>query len=145
MSKLAHGVAWNDSYKLGNEQVDSQHRQLFELLSGLIGSCMDGSDTAKLQDTLDFLVNYTVQHFADEEALQRSCGYPDYERHKQLHEDFKVTVGELVQRFTQHGSSEALNNDVNKIVVRWLVNHIHREDKRIGEHMRGIAADGVKN
>lgn len=145
VSKLAYGVAWNDSYKLGNEQVDSQHRQLFELLSRLISSCMDGSDIAKLKDTLDFLVNYAVQHFADEEALQLSCDYPDYERHKQLHEDFKVTVGELVHKFTEHGSSTELNSDVNKIIVRWLVNHIHREDKKIGEHMRSIAADGAKN
>ena len=135
-----YGVAWNDSYKFGNEQVDMQHKRLFELVSGLVSSCMDGTDTEKLRETLDFLVNYTVCHFNDEEALQIQHNYPEYARHKQLHEDFKATVGKLVQRFIQSASSKELSNDVNKIVVRWLVNHIQREDKKIGRHIQSVAA-----
>lgn len=138
MSELEHGLVWKDNFKLGNEQVDMQHRRLFELVSQLVSLCMDGSDTENLQKTIDFLVNYTVQHFADEEALQVQYKFPEYERHKQLHEDFKATVGGLVQKFMENGSSTELSNNVNKIVVRWLVNHIQREDKKIGDHIRKI-------
>jgi len=99
---------------------------------------MDGTDTGKLKDTLDFLVYYTIRHFDDEEALQLQYNYPEYSRHKQLHEDFKVTVGELVQRFEQNGSSTELSNDVNKIIVRWLINHIQHEDLKIALHIQGI-------
>ena len=139
MNEVKYGIAWNDSYKLGNEQVDAQHKRLFELVSGLVSSCMDGSNTEKLNETLNFLVNYTVQHFNDEEALQIQYSYPEYIRHKQLHEDFKVTVGELVQRFMKSASSKELSSDVNKIVVRWLINHIQREDKKIGKHIQNVS------
>ena len=135
MGEMKHGIAWNDSYKLGENKVDSQHRKLFELLSTLVGACAEGTEVEKVKETLDFLVNYTVQHFIDEEALQLLCGYPDYERHRKLHEDFKVTVGELVRQFNESGSSLELSNNLNRIVVRWLINHIQGEDKKIGKHI----------
>jgi len=103
----------------------AQHKKLFELVSNLICACIHGYDTEKLHETLNFLVNYTVQHFTDEEALQIEFKYPEYDKHKKLHEDFKVTVGGLVKVFKDNGSSVELSNNVNKIVVRWLVNHIY--------------------
>jgi hemerythrin len=139
VSEIKYGIAWNDDYKLGNEQVDAQHYRLFQLLSNLIGSCMDGTDIEKLRETLDFLVNYTVQHFNDEEALQIRYNFPDYDRHKQLHEAFKETVGMLVQKFIDSGSSAELSIDISKIVAQWLINHIKREDLKIGYHIRMLS------
>jgi hemerythrin len=136
MSETKQGIAWKESYSLGNEQIDLQHKKLFELVDGLVNDCIDGIDAVKLQETLTFLANYTVRHFHFEEELQKQYEFPEYESHKQLHEDFKVTVGELMDRFKQNGSSTELSSDVNRIVVRWLVNHILREDKKIGVHIR---------
>ena len=136
MGEIKHGIAWSEEYELGNKKVDDQHYHLFELLSDLIGACLEGEGVDKVQETLNFLVNYTVQHFNDEEILQLQYKYPDYTRHKQLHEDFKATVGALVKKFKESGSSEELSSDVNKIVVHWLVKHIKQEDKRIGVHIR---------
>ena len=140
MSGITQGLVWSKNYELGCEEVDSQHRRLFELVSELVIACTEGYDIEKLNETIDFLVSYTVMHFADEEAFQIKHNYPDYERHKQLHEDFKVTVGELVGEFKKDGSSEKLSSNVNKIVVLWLINHIQREDMKIGKHVRSMEA-----
>ena len=136
MSELQYGFAWDDSFALGHEQVDMQHQQLFSLVNDLVGSCMRGDNTVDIQKTLFFLVDYAVRHFKDEEALLVQCGFPDYKRHKQLHENFKVIVSKLVERFIQNASQAELISDINKIVVRWLVDHIHHEDKKIGEYLR---------
>ena len=142
MNDLKYGIAWNDSFKIGYEQVDSQHYRLFELLSELVGSCAEGKDVPGIGETLDFLVNYTVQHFCDEESLQVQYNYPDYARHKELHEKFKIAVGELVGRYAQSGSAENLKQDINRVVVRWLISHIQQEDKRIGNHIREVTERG---
>jgi hemerythrin len=131
-----YGIAWKDSYKVWQEPIDTQHRRLFELLSELVGSSMDGSNVQNLQETLEFLVDYTIRHFEDEEDLQTKYDYPDYRRHKQLHEDFKVTVGSLVHRFKESGSSSELCDNINKIVVKWLVSHIMQEDMKIGKYIK---------
>ena len=83
-------------------------------------------------------MDHTVRHFTDEEALQLEYGYPDYENHRQLHENFKATVNDLARRFNESGSSEELSSDVNKIVLQWLIHHIRNEDKKISEHIRKI-------
>lgn len=130
------GIAWKDCYRLGDEKVDGQHRMIFELLSGLISSCLDGSSEETLKAALDFLVNYTVQHFYDEESLQVQYNFPEYRNHKRLHEDFKASVIGIVDKFGEEGSSAELSGDLSKIVVRWLVTHVTREDKKVGEFIR---------
>lgn len=133
MSEMKYGIAWSDSYKLGEENVDAQHRKLFDLLSDLVGSCERKTQVDKVHEALSFLVNYTVKHFNDEEDLQLKWGFPEYERHKQLHEDFKVVVSDLVKKFKESGSSDELSSALNKTVVTWLIKHIQGEDKKIGK------------
>jgi len=136
MNEMNQGIAWSDDLSLGNEQVDRQHKKLFGLVSDIVNACTEGRDVENLRETLGFLVQYTVRHFHFEEELQLRYHFPGYERHRQLHEDFTQTVGGLVDKFSQNGSSAELSSGVNRIVVRWLVDHILREDKKIAEHIR---------
>ena len=136
------GIAWDSRLELGNEQVDRQHRQLFALVGNLLSECTDGTDVKKLKQTLDFLIDYTGRHFHDEEELQIQCGYPGYERHKKLHVQFVGTVIGLVNRFSQNGSSAELSKDVNRIVLKWLVKHIEREDRKIADYIRSVRRSG---
>ena len=136
MNEITAGVAWNAAYSLGNEEIDRQHKMLFALVSQLTTACDDGSDREKLSEILDFLGAYTQEHFSFEETLQVCLNYPDYERHKMLHKAFINEVCELNERFIKNGSSDKLSSDVNRIVVKWLISHIQREDKKIGDFIR---------
>jgi hemerythrin-like metal-binding protein len=138
MKVIADGIAWDETLSLGNEQIDLQHHQMFEFLSSLVDACAEGTEAARLNETLEFLEDYTVEHFLTEEALLRQCSYPEYEKHKQMHEDFKITIDGLVQRFKKEGSSTELNSDVSKIEVRWLLDHIQKKKKKIGMYIRSI-------
>ena len=138
--KACCGIAWNDSYLLGNEQIDRQHKKLFEMVNDLVNSCQEGTHPMKLQVILEFLVNYTVRHFHFEEELQLQYGYPEYKSHKKLHEDFKKAIREFAVKLEKNGPSDELCNEFNVIVVRWLVNHIQREDKKIGLHIQSLVA-----
>ena len=143
--ELEGGIAWDEGLMTGNVLVDMQHHKIFERVSDLVTLCEEGSDAAKLQDTLEFLINYTVRHFTDEEALQLDYGYPDYENHKKMHDNFKeVVVGNLLKRYRESGSSKELSSDVNKIVIRWLANHIRNEDKKISEYIRDVNASRIE-
>ena len=143
--ELELGIAWDDNLLTGNAIVDMQHQKLFEKLDDLVRSCEVGAETENLRGTLDFLVETAVKHFTDEEALQLECGFPEYVMHKKLHAEIQSAIGELTERFEQTGSSKQLSDDVNKIVIKWLVNHIQQEDKKISDHLRNSAAAGGMN
>ena len=130
------GIKWDDTYLLGNEQVDNQHRKLFSLVNSLVDSFDNETGVDELRSTLNFLLRYTVQHFEDEEALQINSNFPEYEQHKKMHEDFKITVRDLVQRFIDSNSTEQLLHDVKKMLISWLINHILEEDKKIGRWLQ---------
>jgi len=129
-------IAWSEDYELGNSFVDSQHKRLFELVGNIGKYCHDGSDINTLSETLDFLLQYTAQHFHDEEAMQIKYNFPEYEYHKKLHEEFEATVGEKVSEFKKIGSTKNLSDTVNEFVITWLVNHILKEDMKIGAYIK---------
>ena len=136
--RLEQGIAWNEGFSLGDEQVDAQHHQMFALVSSLVNECAGGMDSIKTKETLDFLVNFAVQHFNDEETLMLHYNYPDLKNHKILHEKFKNTIGDFAQKFEKNGASVELSNDIIKTVVRWLTSHIMQEDKKIVAHIRRV-------
>ena len=41
-----------------------------------------------VQEALDFLKNYAIEHFQAEEAFMREYEYPDVEEHSKLHAEF---------------------------------------------------------
>ena len=129
-------IAWSKDYELGNDFVDSQHKRLFELVGNIGKSCLEGEDINTISETLDFLLQYTVQHFSDEEALQIKYNFPEYNYHKKLHENFEATVIGKVSEFKEKGSTKDLSDTINEFVIEWLVNHILKEDMKIGAYIK---------
>jgi hemerythrin-like metal-binding protein len=131
-----YGIAWSPDLETGNKDIDSQHKQIFRLTSSLAAACVSGQGSGMLGETLEFLASYTIRHFTDEENLQLEYGYPGYEEHKKLHDEFKITVAALSARYKTSGSSEELLEKVNSVIARWLVQHIKQEDSKIAAHIR---------
>lgn len=135
MNELEYEIPWSDEYLLGDEKVDNQHKRIFRMVNDLLKACDEGFDVVLLQETLDFLVNYAVQHFNDEEELQRRCNFPELESHRQEHEDFKKTVLDYAEEFKKGGSSADLSNVLNQVVVTWLIKHVSYEDQKISQYI----------
>jgi hemerythrin len=129
--------AWSSELETGYRSIDEQHKQLVLSLNELLAACQHGKHRYELDKTLDFLLVYTTTHFADEEEFQLKHKYPEYERHKRLHDDFKVVASELVQRLMREGATISLIAEVHSTIGDWLVNHIKGEDLKIARHARG--------
>jgi hemerythrin-like metal-binding protein len=127
---------WNDDLATGNEAIDTQHKQLFKAINDLIDACFTGAGHAKLDPTVQFLVDYTEKHFSDEEKLQQQCGYPDHPKHKKLHEGFDRTVVEIAEQLKKEGPTPALVRKVNTSLGGWLIHHIKEEDKKMAAYLR---------
>ena len=135
-------IEWSPDLETGNDNIDSQHKQLIAYLNDLLDACVKGSDIDALSGNLNFLVNYAVRHFCDEEETQQKYGYPDYQNHKRMHESFKQTAEALMRDFEENGSSAELSKALYDTVAMWFIQHISREDKKIGEHIRHLEREG---
>lgn len=120
----------------GNITIDDQHRQLIQAINDLLAACAQGKGRAELENTTNFLYEYTTKHFSDEEKLQQLSGYEDYPRHRQYHEGFKRTVADLNKKLKEQGPTITLVGEVNSAVAGWLINHIKSEDTKVAAHIR---------
>jgi hemerythrin len=127
---------WSDDMKTGNTMIDIQHKQLIQAVNDLLAACASGQGRTEIGKTLDFLSAYTEKHFADEEKLQLQYKYPDYPRHKKLHDGFKQLVHQLAQQLKEQGPTVSLVSKVNTQIGDWLVNHIKKEDMKVAAHIR---------
>ena len=131
---------WDSSLETGYEKVDKQHMQLVAAVNNLMEASLSGRGDSAVMETLDFLTGYAVKHFADEEQLMVKYNYIDYLMHKRIHDDFKVTVGELTQRVTKEGPTRELIDVVSSAIGSWLLNHIKGDDFRMAAFVKTAAA-----
>ncbi|MDR0387495.1 MAG: hemerythrin family protein [Treponema sp.] len=130
---------WDASLETGNATIDEQHKQLFKAVNDLIRICDEGRGVEELKKSLDFLTQYTIKHFFDEEKIQEKYNYPDYTNHKRLHEKFKEDVKALSHQMILKGASPELLTEVQSKIGDWLLTHIKIQDLKLAAHLKAHA------
>ncbi|MCL1875232.1 MAG: bacteriohemerythrin [Synergistaceae bacterium] len=128
-------LMWTPDLEIGDARIDAQHKQLVEATDRLLKACSGKRNPAAIDEMLNYLVNYTVQHFKDEEDVQLEYGFPGYAEHKKNHESFKETVGNLVARY-KSGGVDNFKEEIYTVIVSWLVDHIIKDDSKIAVHRK---------
>lgn len=118
---------WSAQYETGIFLVDTQHKKLVDAINTLHDSMKDGKGKEVAEKTLNFLVDYTIQHFSSEEDLMKKKGYPDFTSHKITHDKFVAEVKEIK---TKYLAGKILPMQVSSILSDWLKNHILGTDKK---------------
>lgn len=130
-------VVFDESLYTGNELIDNEHKELIDRVNKLVESCETGKEKLTAVKTLDFLMDYTEFHFADEEKLQKSIAYDKFDQHKEQHDGFKKSVEDLrVMLEEEEGPTEEFVAAVNKNITQWLVNHIQTWDKAVADFIK---------
>lgn len=132
--------AWTKELETGNAMIDAQHKQLIEAINHLLDACSKGQGRGEIEKTLNFLNDYVVKHFSDEEALQMKYKYPGYAEHKTFHEGYKKVVRDIIADYRRDGATITLVGKVNSSIAGWLVNHIKREDVKVAAHIKSAGA-----
>ena len=126
---------FSENLVTGNELIDSQHKELIDRINKLLDSCEADNGKVTAVNTLDYLADYTDFHFSAEEKLQQEIGYPDYDKHKSVHEGFKQTIKELDEMLQEEeGPSAAFVEKVEENVIKWFYTHIEGFDRSVAEY-----------
>lgn len=128
-------IAWKESYDIGVEKIDCQHRQLLAKLNEFFEACSKQQGKEQIEETLKFLKEYTLEHFSNEEELMADIDFPELAEHHKTHAEFVKTVLELEETLKTKGPSVLSTIKLNRTLTDWLLNHINKCDKLIGEYM----------
>lgn len=125
-------IKWTDDYLMNVAVIDAQHKRLVELINEFHETVVLGKDKAGMGRLFTGLIEFTQSHFATEEQLFASTGYPDAEIHARQHQDLVRQVLELKQR---HDAGRLiLSIEVHNFLKKWLIEHLLGSDKRYVAH-----------
>lgn len=120
---------------IGIERIDSQHKELVNRLEQLLISVEEGKSHNEVIKILDFLEEYVIKHFNDEEELQREINYPLFDIQHTQHEEFKNQLKEFRKTFETEGPTVTLALNIHQKLLDWFKNHIINLDKDLGDYL----------
>ena len=126
-------IIWDDNLSVHDQELDSQHQRLIELYNNLYDSLISDNVeemNAKKLETLNQLLDYTVNHFELEEQFMENSNYPELAEHRQLHRDLADKIRSLHHDLKDNKA--VLSTSLMKLLRDWIVGHIGHEDKKIG-------------
>lgn len=125
---------WDERYSLGIEEIDAQHRGLFDLLDRLHEIIGRNGAVEEMKPVVMDLVRYADEHFKAEERVMIETGYPDLLAHREEHLKFmrevSAAVGDLVNRRI------SLSLKLSKFLRIWISDHILKVDGRLAPFLK---------
>jgi hemerythrin len=120
-------MKWDQQFSVENDAIDTQHKQLVNLVNQLHDAMSSGTGSKIVGTVLDELMAYTRQHFSSEEQVMSRAKYPELTAHAAEHAKLTCQVAKLQEGLK---SGQVLTMDVMTFLVSWLGNHIMKVDKR---------------
>lgn len=130
-------IEWDPTLEVGIEAIDEQHKELFRRLDRLLQAMQARQGAIEVGRLLDYLGEYVVTHFAQEETVMRDRDYPGYAAHKAEHEAFLEDFRMLRAEYLTSGPSTVITIRVTNRVTAWLREHIYRIDRALGLYLAG--------
>ncbi len=123
-------MEWYDDYNIDVEPIDDQHRELVNVVTRLQESLSSSAANTEIGEALKFLVQYTQQHFKDEERLMTTIEFAELDSHKKMHAKLIDDVKNILLDLKKGKSIHPY--ELIDFLTEWLINHIRNEDKKIG-------------
>lgn len=121
-------IEWEQKFSVGIEEIDEQHKKLFEIINDVFDGIAVGSDSSVLNHAFEQVIDYTKYHFATEERYLDQMHYPDAAEHKAQHQKLLEETLKLQEEFTEGAPSVSL--ELVDFLTEWLQKHILLHDKK---------------
>lgn len=124
-------LEWKESYSVGIELIDSQHKHLFSLGNSALELIKSDSSLDKSQEIIqliDDLIQYTKFHFSSEESYMLKINFPLYNSHKEEHNTFIRKINSIDVTNLSVNQHKQIT-DLVSFLLNWILTHILENDK----------------
>lgn len=133
-------IKWKEEYALGIPDVDTDHRELIDLVNSLYDQLQSGRYDVTVIDFLGELYAIVSRHFYREEEAMNMHAYDQFEAHKADHEKLLDDINNMMYDF-QDGVLED-DRVMAKLLDEWFSDHFETHDARLHTH---IPAEPLKH
>lgn len=132
-------ITWSAEWSVGLVTIDTQHQKLIGYINELNDAMAQRKGKDVIEKILAGLVEYTKTHFANEEMLFRTHGYPEALSHKTKHDELTKKVIAFQKDF--HDGKMVMSVEIMAFLKDWLFNHIKGTDMKYAPFLKskGVA------
>ena len=125
-------IEWNDEkMATGFPEIDAQHKEWIRRINEFDDAVINRKGQEAIQNTLDFLTQYSETHFAGEEALMAQRNSPVQEPNRAAHDEFRRKLAEIRAWVKDEGATTVEVVELKIALEEWLVNHICTVDVQL--------------
>jgi hemerythrin len=128
-------IIWDESFSVGVEVLDHQHKQIVGIINRLIDEPKEGFARDEVARILDDLTKFVHYHFKMEEQLLAEHGYPDLKTQQEEHKDFRVELADLCMESMKNYSIIPINALL--YLKEWWIDHILVKDMNYRPFLTG--------
>jgi len=126
---------WREEFGTNIDEIDDDHKELFKKANQLYEAIHLNEKRSVLEETLDFLIRYTEEHFSREEQLMEKYNFPETEAHKEMHQRLMDEVLEIKKSYRVREIE--MDREFVNFLKDWIINHILTEDRKCGPFLLG--------
>jgi hemerythrin-like metal-binding protein len=115
----------------GSSEIDEEHQEWIRRFNEFDAAIANGQGLEAIQHILHFLAEYTVTHFAHEEARMAQHNSPVAALNRTEHGRFRANLDEIERWMQQEGTSLVEVVSVKIDMENWLINHICKIDAQL--------------
>jgi hemerythrin len=117
---------WSNKYEIGQESLDSHHRELFDLTT-MLDEAMISNNPKNLEKIILFLEHYSKDHFSEEEELMITENYKGLKHHQHEHKKLSLLISHLRSIYDENHPPSHIIFEIRQL-IDILVNHIQTVD-----------------
>ena len=119
---------WSQTYSVGVDQLDDDHRKLLEMINRLHQAMSTGQSKDMIVPLIKDLKSYTITHFKNEENYMEKIGHPGLMEQRKQHAIFINKIQEFETELNKGQMTLAIK--VMPFLNDWLLMHIMDKDKK---------------
>jgi len=124
-------IQWTEKYATGVDEIDDQHKEIFNQLNRLHDAITSGLGKDVIRDILIFAHDYAASHFAFEENCMEKFHCPVAAKNKEAHKHFIEGMESIRARVEQEQEDTESVLELYHELREWIQNHILKIDTHI--------------
>jgi hemerythrin len=128
-------LEWSEKFETGHSLIDTQHRMLISYINRLEEMSQNRApskgDIELFSRFIEFLEDYVVMHFGEEEERMICFRCPAYKDNKRAHTEFLDFFQTFKRQFEVEGYRLEVVRELYEACVAWVQRHILRIDVQL--------------
>ena len=133
-SEISHfptRIDWKDSYKVGDQSIDEQHRELFKRAAYVLAATSHQGQVLSAMR----LFQYMRTHLSHEEEMMRRLDYPKRQAHTREHQEIIARLNIVSLKIA---NDNLIKSDLEELLGDWFLAHMETADTELARFAKAL-------